>query len=158
MAIIVKTSDFKGRYSISLPANGEMRNEIIEEIDSLEKRELILLFGKDLFDEFEANPEGIKFEPLYQYMTDDFRRNEMSEGLVYTIVAFIYFTISKDAYFLPTIGGRIQKEPENGIIIKPTSRDLELYNQNVVAWRVMQRFCLKNYPNFKGSDKRIKFY
>lgn len=150
---VVTTSDFVGRWEVTLPSQPEPLQALEDFIVSEEKRTLIKLFGLELYNDYISDPlpfvdlDGVIYECGYY-----------SESLKTMLLSFIYLRIQERAYIQATENGRIFKQSQNGQVFVPYAQDMAMYNEAVDAWISIQIYCKDEFKKFDGEHKLYSLF
>lgn len=153
--IVLNRSDFRGLYAITFPKLNGADMAVEDALTRIERKYLIKLLGKELFDEFESNPLDAKFSGLFD---SNVERNYISIGLKETLVILCYFEYQRRNVNLSTENGRVQKDSSVGIYTSSYHKDLISFNEAVDSWRAIQIYCRRTFNNFRGQDLKYIFY
>lgn len=153
--IVLNRSDFRGLYAITFPKLNGADMAVEDALTRIERKYLIKLLGKELFEEFESNPLDAKFSGLFD---SNIERNYISIGLKETLVILCYFEYQRRNVNLSTENGRVQKESSVGTYTSSYHKDLISFNEAVDSWRAIQIYCRKTFKNFRGQDLKYIFY
>ena len=149
--IVLNRSDFRGLYAITFPKLNGADLAVEEEIARIERKYLIKLLGKELFEEFKANPEDAKFSDLFD---SNVEHNYISIGLKETLVILCYFEYQRRNVNLSTE----QKDSSVGTYTSSYHKDLISFNEAVDSWKAIQMYCRRTFKNFRGQDLKYIFY
>jgi len=165
---ITSISSFgKGKYELHTGMSDTPR--IQDYIDRYEKRYLIDLFGKALYDEFEADlilgagtPTEARFLELFEPLAIDYcGRVYNSEGMAEMLKGFIYYEYVKDMTNQMTSIGNVLPKGENSNRATDIAMLYTRYNEAVKSYRTMVlHICqnLSNYSGYSGNPKGTAYW
>jgi hypothetical protein len=159
MSNIVQTTDFKtGEFRI--PKTTFQTETVQKFIDKYERKYLIRLFGRELYDLFIANlvagvPTSARFLAVFNEFTDE---NDCgicdSDGMKEMISGFIYFHYVRRTFTRNTTNGVKQTVSENSDSLETVSADLTTrFNDSVNMYECIQKKMCDDpatYPEFNG--------
>jgi len=159
MSNIIQLNDFKsGEFRI--PKTTWQELTLQSYLDKYERKYLIRLFGRELYDLFIANlvggvPTSQRFIDVFNEFTD---QNDCgfcdSEGMKLMIQGFIYFHYVRRTFTRNTTDGVKQTTAENSV--NPDTIFAELstrFNNAVESFACIQKFMCENseiYPEYDG--------
>lgn len=158
MGILINTSDFVGKYSISQSSYSKLG----EFIADYETQYLYDLLGKTLADLFIASvvsnvPVGAEYLAIYNVIELDLTCSvERNEGMKNMLLGFIYWEYMRKSPIKNTMTGNVTNANENSV---PTFDSWGLtirYNSSVNDYQIIQYYINQNltdYPNYLGSHK-----
>ena len=157
MGLLVSIGDFKGMRGITIPPTTSPNYaQMGQDIDAMEYRISVQLFGMTLYQDFQVN---YNVNPLYAPIQAPLVYNGYYSNTVKDLmVTMIYLELSRSKYVIPTENGRVSKLSENAQVCNPYVRDLEMYNQGVEAWKSIQGYLADYFTDFQGKPKKIMFY
>lgn len=159
MSNIVQLDDFKdGEFRIA--KNSWQEDTLQRYIDKYERKYLIRMFGRELYDAFIANlvggvPTSQRFIDVFQEFTDqDDCGFYDSQGMKLMIQGFIYFHYTRHTFTRSTTNGTKQTKSENSDTAETVSADLTTrYNNAVESYDSIQhKMCndSETYPEYEG--------
>lgn len=171
MANILTISDFpKGKYELHTGMYDQQRLD--EYITRYESRYLIELFGKELYDEFNADlilgggtPTEPRFVKVWDALSIDCPGGGVihSEGIKELLKGVIYYEYVQDLVNQMSSIGNVVPVGENSE--KSTTLYTTMYgryNEAIKSWRTIHyEICINNpadYPNFNGNAKYFNYW
>lgn len=153
-------SDYVGKHELAVSRG----NSIQLYIDRYEKTYLIKLFGCDLYDSYEADPNTARFLALLNPLCIQDACSDIleSKGLKDMLLGFVYFVYSQDNKVKNTSSGPVITNNENsrettGVEANPESR----WNESIDSYQAMQ-YLMKNdpstYPEYSGTELEYSFF
>jgi len=164
MGLLIVKSDFVGKYALATSTKGN--DNIDAYIAEYEEQILIDLLGLELFTLFAADVDsGTKkpVTPIYLTLYDRLNfeycnRLLTSFGIKNILLSIIYFYYVRDNTVKQTVNGDVKIQTEVSQLADQTYLLLR-YNEAIMAYSVIQRYCLENkidvYPTFKGTYKQV---
>lgn len=161
MGIIIKKTDFTGKYRI----NQNCFSDLEKYIDKYEMYYVNHLLGCDLaqlfVDDYNAGsgtPTEARFQNILNaFCEDDGLCIRVSEGMKEMLVGFLYFEFMKDAPFRSSQSGAVKNMVETS---KPAgSNEFDIYtryNLAVETFKSIQWYICENsstYPEYNGQPK-----
>ncbi len=164
MGLLIVKSDFVGKYALATSTKGN--DNIDAYIAEYEEQILIDLLGLELFELFKSDVDsGTKkpVTPIYLTIYDRLNfeycgRLLTSFGIKNILLSIIFFHYVRDNTIKQTVNGAVKIQSE---VSQPVDQTYLLlrYNEAIMAYSVIQRYCLENetdvYPAFKGVYKQI---
>ena len=137
---MINTTDFKGKWAIAQNSFSKLQDYI----DRYEPKYLVDLMGKELADDFIADPSDVKWDDL----------KATGFGLTSLLVGFVYFEYVRDLPFRVTNGNVMYTQEENGSTVITAIVLRQRYNECVRDYREMQKYLKENFDEFKGVKKK----
>lgn len=161
--MIVATSDFVDKWTISIGFGSGKLQEYIDEYEPLILAELL---GADFADEVQTQfndntltPENQSlFDKLY-FNADVYGVNKIfvSEGIKIMLKDLIYAHYQVGDLGTPTSQGKIKMKTEGGELVNDDYTDrFNFYNSGVKTYKAIQKYIEENeddYPLYKGVKK-----
>lgn len=161
--MIVATSDFVDKWTISI---GFGSGKLQEYIDEYEPFILAELLGADFANEIETqfndntltSENQALFDKLY-FNADVYGVNKLfvSEGIKIMLKDFIYSHYQVGDLGTPTSQGKIKMKTEGGDLVNDDYTDrFNFYNSGVKTYKAIQKYIEENeedYPLYKGVKK-----
>jgi hypothetical protein len=154
MGVVVNIADFIGEFGISQRkpiVNGtSIPDGLISFIDREEKRLLMELMGKPLYDSFVLAPTDSVYDPLYE---DQLLCDRYSEGLKTMLLCIIYYQYHKTKIVNSATGQKVNDSEvsnnEGNYLLNSV-----MYNRGVTTYNLIGGYLRANtsvYPLFEGS-------
>ena len=137
---MINTTDFTGKWAIAQNSFSKLQDYI----DRYESKYLVDLMGKELADDFIADPSDAKWDDL----------KAIGFGLTSLLVGFVYFEYVRDLPFRVTNGNVMYTQEENGSTVLTAIVLRQRYNECVRDYREMQKYLEDNFDEFKGVKKK----
>ena len=137
---MINTTDFKGKWAIAQNSFSRLQDYI----DRYEPKYLVDLMGKELADDFIADPSDVKWDDL----------KAKGFGLTSLLVGFVYFEYVRDLPFRVTNGNVMYTQEENGSTVITAIVLRQRYNECVRDYREIQKYLKENFDDFKGVRKK----
>lgn len=165
---ITKIEDYKNRFAIS--QNKFTTVKLAEYIYFYEKKYLIDLFGKELYDLFildldtNGNPQSQRFidifEEIYLDPNTGFNYPRQSLGIKEMLKGFIYFEYTRKQGQQNTIIGNQTATAENSERVPfYASLMIESYNEAVLSYETIRSVLIEEkttiYPEYNGTKKEF---
>ena len=164
MGLLIVKGDFVGKYALATSTKGN--DNIDAYIVEYEEQILIDLLGLELFELFKADvnvstkkPNTDIYLALYDRLNFEYcNRLLTSFGIKNILLSIIYFYYVRDNTAKQTVNGDVKIQTE---VSQPADQTYLLlrYNEAIMAYSVIQRYCLENetdvYPTFKGTYKQV---
>lgn len=156
---ILKSTDFKGEYSVSLDAYSELQTYI----DKYEKFYLLRMLGGDLYTLFNVDLTAVTPQvpsaPIYNSLFNSFEMDDegcllISEGIKQMLVQLVYYHFIMEGEYSKTKSGVQRGVSENSNALAYIGFNLiDAYNAGIKNIKSIQRFIVINstdYPTYKG--------
>ena len=153
--IVLDKSDFRGRFSVTFPKLNGADDVVSDNLDSIELEEITKLFGATLAGHFIANPTDSIYTPIYGTLLEG---KLYSEGLKSILLSLVYLRYQRGNYAMSTENGRVLKDSSTSTVTNAYVQDANMYTRAVDGWKVIQIYSSKNYPDFKGLNKKYQIY
>jgi hypothetical protein len=169
MAILTPTDFASGRYKIPLNPK-QLVGDMPDYIDRVEAYYLPRLFGKVLFDLFEADLAlpivGDPTAPRFVYVFNPFTNQDddnyflQSLGIKDMLKGFVYYEYGRDHVTRLTTTGIKLTEGANSSNVSGIHHDLNSrYNESIQTYKVIQFYMDvtedQDYPEFEGIIERF---
>ena len=143
MAVLSLTDFSSGEFAIATDKNTSLSSYIT---DDAIKPFLYELFGKELADEYLADPSASIFDPIN---TTNYFNYLISKGVKYYLQGCVFDKYTNDTSIrnLTTGNAQINNEGSTPIGVKATI----LYNRSVSTAHAIQYYCQSNYSNYDGK-------
>lgn len=161
--MIVQTSDFTGKWEISIGFGSDKLQQYIDEYEPII---LAQLLGADFADTITTQFNGNTLTPENQTLFDKLYFNAkvcgnnklfVSEGIQTMLKDFIYAHYQVGDLGTPTSQGKIKMKTEGGELVDDDYTDrFNFYNSGVKTYRAIQKYIEENeedYPDYKGVKK-----
>lgn len=158
MGILIDTDDFKGKWFI--PTDDYSEDRLNDYIDTFEKKYLVYLLGKELFDEFQADlvaqvPQTARFVSIFnEFFIDDGSCVFHSEGMKKMLLGMVYFHYVRDNDVKQTPSGTFKNTSELANSFTSFPQIVQRWNQSIDSWRNIQWYICDNpndYPEYNGQ-------
>jgi hypothetical protein len=156
VSVFLQISDFEtGRFALALNEYNEA--DLQSYIDSIEKNEILRLFGLTLGTEIYTTPTShLELTNAFEEEIND--ELVISLGVTDMLKRFVYFDYIRDQYTKSVVGGVARNVVEQGTNLNTASHDIfSRYNEGVDTWKNIQYKCSSDdvtYPTFNGYEKK----
>lgn len=165
--MFVDVEDFEGKYQLHRGVFDVAK--INSYIDKYERRYLVELLGKDLYDEFIADldpfeqPQSPRFIAIFNPLEEDYNWTIIySEGMIEMLKGFIYFEYVKDLTNQMTVVGNVLPVGENSQQASTLySMMYARYNEAVRTYKAIQTYITQHsgdYAEFNGKKKELAYW
>lgn len=138
---MISVTDFTGKWAIAQNSYTKLQPYIVR----YEYLRLVELMGKELADEFIADPDNTIWV--------DFK--SIGFGLTSLLIGFVYFEYVRDLPYTVTNKNVIYTLEENGGNVISAFALRQRYNECVSDYREMQKYLDKTFPDFDGKPKKF---
>lgn len=164
--MFVAVSDFTGKFELHTGMYDQ--DKIQAYIDKYEKRYLVELLGKDLYDEFIADlvggvPQDPRFLTIFEPLEEDYNWTIIySDGMVEMLKGFIYFEYAKDLINQMTPMGNVLPQGENSTLNSTLYTMMYTrYNDACKTYKAIQEYITQHsgdYAEFNGKRKGFAYW
>lgn len=170
MGLLIKSSDFTGKYAIAQTSYSSIDSYIA----MYEVKYLTELLGSELFELFKTDFKSVSpnapqldiYKNIYNVISKDDPGlcNELrySEGMKIMLLGFVYWEYMKEDKFKPTPSGVVVGQSEVNREAGFTENNIyEKYNNAVKSYCTIQWYIRNNsesYPTFNGIRKSLSYW
>jgi hypothetical protein len=164
MGLLIKKTDFTGKYALSLSISDSI-DSFIAEYEAVYLRDLL---GASLYTLFAADisnnaPQTNKYQSLFNVIAEDYNKEVIqNRGMKKMLIGFIWWEYVRLNKYKHTGTGVVVDSHEVSREADNTEEFLySMYNESVRDYKVIQWYInqhLTDYPEFAGKVKKLSYW